>query len=191
VGTRNLTMVQLDNEVKVAQYGQWDGYPTGNGETCVSFIKNSLSLLEDKIKFKSEIRKLRKATPDEIAILEESAENFTIIAPWLSRNICADILRLIFMGSVKYITGHSDEYSFGYNSLFCEWAYLVNMDNETLEIYRGFNKDKLNEDDRFYRDEPDRSGYYGVRLCKTYKFTDLKDYSMKELEENLYGEDDE
>lgn len=31
MGTRNLTCVVLDGEFKVAQYGQWDGYPEGSG----------------------------------------------------------------------------------------------------------------------------------------------------------------
>lgn len=31
MGTRNLTAVYLDGQYKVAQYGQWDGYPEGRG----------------------------------------------------------------------------------------------------------------------------------------------------------------
>ena len=31
MGTRNLTAVYLDGQYKVAQYGQWDGYPEGQG----------------------------------------------------------------------------------------------------------------------------------------------------------------
>ena len=41
MGTRNLTMViDQEGEVKVAQYGQWDGYPSGVGVGIVSFLKN-------------------------------------------------------------------------------------------------------------------------------------------------------
>ena len=29
MGTRHLIAVQLDGEYKIAQYGQWDGYPEG------------------------------------------------------------------------------------------------------------------------------------------------------------------
>lgn len=31
MGTRNLTAVYLDGEYKIAQYGQWDGYPKDKG----------------------------------------------------------------------------------------------------------------------------------------------------------------
>ena len=38
MGTRNLVCVVKGGEYKVAQYGQWDGYPTGQGETIVEFL---------------------------------------------------------------------------------------------------------------------------------------------------------
>lgn len=36
MGTRNLTAVYLDGQYKVAQYGQWDGYPEGQGITALT-----------------------------------------------------------------------------------------------------------------------------------------------------------
>ena len=38
MGTRNLTVVYVDGEYRVAQYGQWDGYPSGQGMTCLKFL---------------------------------------------------------------------------------------------------------------------------------------------------------
>lgn len=40
MGTRNLTIVHKNGEYKVAQYGQWDGYPEGLGVDLLSFLKN-------------------------------------------------------------------------------------------------------------------------------------------------------
>ena len=39
MGTRNLTMVISNGKTKVAQYGQWDGYPDGQGMTALSTLK--------------------------------------------------------------------------------------------------------------------------------------------------------
>lgn len=56
MGTRNLTMViSQEGEKKVAQYGQWDGYPSGVGIGVLNFLKNT-ELFE---KFKTKLSKVR------------------------------------------------------------------------------------------------------------------------------------
>ena len=40
MGTRNKTKVYLDDELRVNQYGQWDGYPTGKGEVVMQFCRS-------------------------------------------------------------------------------------------------------------------------------------------------------
>lgn len=41
MGTRNLTMViNKEGEKKIAQYGQWDGYPSGVGVGVLNFLRN-------------------------------------------------------------------------------------------------------------------------------------------------------
>ena len=44
MGTRNLTAVYLDGQYKVAQYGQWDGYPEGQGITALTFLRDKMDL---------------------------------------------------------------------------------------------------------------------------------------------------
>ena len=48
MGTRNLTIVHKNGEYKVAQYGQWDGYPEGLGATLLNFLKNVNSNGQEK-----------------------------------------------------------------------------------------------------------------------------------------------
>lgn len=43
MGIRNLTMVVLGGETRVAQYCQWDGYPSGQGTTILSFLQNKFN----------------------------------------------------------------------------------------------------------------------------------------------------
>ena len=40
MGTRSKTKVYLDDELRVNQYGQWDGYPTGKGEVVMQFCRS-------------------------------------------------------------------------------------------------------------------------------------------------------
>jgi hypothetical protein len=43
MGTRNLVAVYLDGIHRIAQYGQWDGYPSGQGKTVLSFLRETLA----------------------------------------------------------------------------------------------------------------------------------------------------
>lgn len=38
MGTRHLIEVVVDGQIKVAQYGQWDGYPSGQGVDVLKFL---------------------------------------------------------------------------------------------------------------------------------------------------------
>lgn len=48
-------------------------------------------------------------------------------------------------------------------SLFCEWAYLYNVDTRKLEVYRGFNQNR-DAVPAWQRVKPDCDGYYACRL---------------------------
>lgn len=58
MGTRNLTAVYLDGQYKVAQYGQWDGYPEGQGITVLTFLRDKMDLELFKEAFTSPVRSL-------------------------------------------------------------------------------------------------------------------------------------
>jgi hypothetical protein len=55
-----------------------------------------------------------------------------------------NVLKLYFDGKGKDIftlTDNQDtDLEFLYDALFCEYGYIYNIDNDTLEIYRGFFK---------------------------------------------------
>lgn len=171
MGTRNLTMVQKDNQIKVAQYGQWDGYPSGQGVTILEFCrdKDKIEKLNNKL---NEVKFLDQNEVDKInAKLErDDEETISLFYSFFSRDIGGKILANIInkQGNIGLI----NKFSFGYDSLFCEWAYCVNLDTQKLEVYVGFNEKKLNENDRFYREEVE-NGYYGVKLIKEYDLNNL------------------
>ena len=42
MGTRHITAVVAEGEFVVAQYGQWDGYPTGAGNNIATYPLDEL-----------------------------------------------------------------------------------------------------------------------------------------------------
>ena len=202
MGTRNLIGVILNNEVKLAQYGQWDGYFTGQGSGVVDFILGHLNTPKGLDRFKRRLQKCSWYTPEEIKeiwtkygakgglieyhLANQLGEDY----PALDRDTGSEILNLVYTGK---ITKLQNEWEFGGESLFCEYAYVLDLDNQILEIYVGFNKKPLGPTERF-KDIPfkKREGdiYYQVRLYKKVLFKDLtKDY-MKQISQELSDEDE-
>lgn len=119
MGTRNLTVVIKDGTHKVAQYGQWDGYPSGQGLTCLKFLQGM-----DKQTLMQQLdAKVSWATPEDIA--KKHSYN--------SRDVAAEILQLIYdaESDIKLV----DNVEFGEDRLFCEYTYVVDLDKDIFEVY--------------------------------------------------------
>lgn len=197
MGTRNLTMVRYKNQYKVAQYGQWDGYPEGQGVKVLNFLKTA-----NLNKFKKQLNKTTFNLPkayekkvdkifnkvnnlcrenreyDTNKILHNLTPTEQFIYRCSTRDTCAGILGVIYTApdNIKEIR-LSNELEFAGDSLFCEWAYLVDLDRNVLEVYRGFNTKPLTVEDRFFNlkltPHPSGTTYYPIKLLKTYKFNRL------------------
>ena len=64
-----------------------------------------------------------------------------------------------------------DDTSFLYNSLFCEWAYIINLDKNKFEVYKGMNEKK--PEGRFSEVPKNVNGYYAVSLIEIFPFDKL------------------
>lgn len=180
MGTRNLTLVKIDDTIKVAQYCQWDGYPEGQGQTVLQFLHST-----NIGQFKEKVRLLTEATEEEItaawkatgsngqsATIEQSDKMKQAYPHW-HRDQGADVLQQI-MDSPTPLKMQLDV-EFGFDSLFCEWAYLIDLDANTLEVYRGLNQDEV-EGYWTTLPQPDpRSEYLAVTRIKTYYLAALPD----------------
>ena len=71
-------------------------------------------------------------------------------------------------GKLMFMPDSSD---FINNSLFCEWAYVANLDSNKYEIWKGLQT-KPDPDNR-YGQEVDRMGYYPCQMVKEYDLMDL------------------
>ena len=177
MGTRNLTAVKKGGQYKVAQYGQWDGYPSGQGSTILSFLHT----LKDKANmdlFLAKIDQLTFATDADIEsinqrIKSDNISDWSSVWPELSRDTGGEILSLIMQSEQPLKL--RDEIKFAADSLFCEYAYVVDFDTNTFEIFMGFNEKPLQEGDRFYgmTREGRQNEYHPVRLVKSYQISDL------------------
>lgn len=170
MGTRHLTCVVLDNEYKVAQYGQWDGYPSVQGQTVVNFIATM-----NREKFIKELKDITFVDDDFVLEIWEGiktndpSKKFKLLYPEFHRDTGAGILQLIQDGKVNHLENSID---FAKDSLFCEWCYVVNLDENILEIYKGFNTIKNHPNSRFYGEK--NGNYYPVRLEAIIPFKDCE-----------------
>lgn len=150
MGTRNLTMVISNGKTKVAQYGQWDGYPSGQGATILTFFKKAnLKTFKEKIdtlpKWVTE-KQLTKMWADVGHDTKTSggwvsceiADKFKANNPQLDRDMAAEVLEFIYNADKPVLL--KDDSEFIKDGLFCEWAYIIDLDKNTLEVRGGKGK---------------------------------------------------
>jgi hypothetical protein len=197
MGTRHLTMVVHKEETKIAQYGQWDGYPEGQGVTILTFLRSK----ERVKKLTNKLKDVRFSNDDDQKKMQDfmnklgcpdgwmtqtQADKYHRAYPYLSRDIGGKILELVANSKDKEIV-LQDSTDFAGDSLFCEWAYVVDLDNRKLEVYTGFNKEPLAEDERFAKipKSKDSSEYLGIRCVAKFDLDKLptKAKFIKELKE--------
>ena len=183
MGTRNLTCVVVEGEMKVAQYGRLGGYLSGQGKTIVDFLARMSK--SDLAAFAENVRKCTWIDPKEVErriksvgsedgwmTLDQSAQ-WAAKWPELSRDTGGGILALIAESPREL----QDEHEFAAHSLFCEWAYVVDFDAKVLEIYEGFQK-TAHSKGRFHKldikqGHPGDTQYYPVKLVKKLPFKKL------------------
>ena len=180
MGTRHLIAATLDGDFRLAQYGQWDGYPAGQGLKVLAFLRQV-----DLDRFAQRLQALRWATPEDLAAALRSlgiegewmnlaqSEAWERTFPQWSRDTGADVLTLVYEGRAHAVV---DERDFALDGLFCEWAYLIDLDARALEVYRGFFPDGAAvgrfADQRERRDAGDRS-YDPVSLVASFPLDNL------------------
>jgi hypothetical protein len=138
MGTRNLTVVKnLEGTTKIAQYGQWDGYPEHSGIVALEFLRDKVN--RDNLLV--ELQNVEFIDDQEAeAIYEEFDHDYNdptkydLEYPGLTRNTGIDILKIVAntMKPVKTI----DNSEFAKDTLFCEGIYEVDFStNKFISIY--------------------------------------------------------
>jgi hypothetical protein len=156
MGTRNLTMViNKVGETKIAQYGQWDGYPSCVGLIVLNFLKDEKkknSNLKNKLKKvrfldeekdKKFIESYNKNAPQ----LSNEPDNRTYkqkkwFESYISRDIGGDILFKIISSKDKEIVLINGEDS-AKEGGWVEWSYVINLKDNIFSIYEHIDKEPL------------------------------------------------
>lgn len=189
MGTRNLTVIYKGG-LRVAQYGQWDGYLEDSGLHIVKFLnsfnKDKFFLKLDRFSFidEKQIFELWRqcgAIHPELVSLSTSGR-FKEKHPTLYRDMGCEILDYIQDSDKDSCYFLENSLDFAAKSLFCEYCYVIDFDNNSFEIYKGFNKVPLTIEDRFFQlsDKADPP-YYPVKCIKKYsldKMISVEDFTI-------------
>lgn len=180
MGTRNMTMViNQEGKKKVAQYGQWDGYPSGVGLGVLKFLKNR-ELFE---KLKTNLSKVRFL--DEEGVDKEFIESYNKNAPqwsdevdkrtdeqkhwfntYCSRDLAEEVLTNIANSNDEEII-LLDRESTATGDGWVEYSYVINLQENTLGVYehvdqepiKVFSLDDLPNDEAFVSEIEKAEGY--------------------------------
>ena len=166
MGTRGAVGFRLNGKDYIT-YNHWDSYPSGLGLAVIKDIKKiGLKGMPDLPNYIGNIELVKgnsTPTPEQIKNTEPW-HNLTVSEQSYSDWYClirdAQGTLLPYMtGKLRYMV---DSHDFLFDSLFCEYAYIINLDDLTLEFYRGFNKNP--EAAGRYAFKKGENGYCGVEL---------------------------
>lgn len=144
MGTRGVFGVIIGEQEKIG-YNQYDSYPGGYGVQNLTWLRAVMA--EDRLdeikKLAADCRLVSDDTPPKprdvkalkeftnLGVSEQSTKDWYCLTYSTHGNI-EDMLRC----------GHIHDYaSFALDSLFCEWGYILDLDQEVFEVYEGFQKE--------------------------------------------------
>lgn len=155
MSTRSITGFIHNNQI-FGSYNHLDGYPTGVGIRLQKEVKD---LSWDQIRNGFKI--LKWVDPE---------EHYHRL-----RGDQGSLARRLARGEA------TDDRDFVKDSLFCEYAYLFNLDEATVEILEGFNKSEESQH-HLCVTEPDGQGYYGCSVLWVGTLEEFRQLNMGGLE---------
>lgn len=145
MGTRHIIFVTLNNETKIAQYGQWDGYPSGVGIDLLNILRGiNLHM------FKEQVAKLRFANPSEL----ENIPDEVLLSKHkeLSRDTSSEIIEMVLESenpeSLLLVDASREK-----DNSWIEYCWYINLDDETFSMdnnrFATFNLNDLPTNQQF------------------------------------------
>lgn len=177
------------NKKDKIMYNHMDSYPHGLGNDVLEFIR-SYSLENIKQKALEIVMVNSDTSPNE--------KQIKLCQPWTVGGIGSvdnldwySLLRGVQGNLSAYMNGlpyMKDSQGFLCNSLYCEYAYIINLDTNELEFYSGFNKKCRKTKGRYANKQvygANSDDYWGVVLLMKIKLGDILAASDEEISNML------
>ena len=190
MGTRGLYGFRKGNIDKTT-YNHWDSYYSGLGKAFIKFLKvvtpEELSNFYDRIELKKakseptveEIEICKKAGYYNNKVSDNSEKDWYCLLHNLQSNFKEYKILVDYPKRPVYMI---DNHGFIKDSLFCEYAYIYDIDKEVLEVYLGYQT-KPQVGNR-YGTEVD-NGYYPCALIVEIPYKKVKRYDINFLIEMM------
>jgi len=180
MGPRGAYGFRYNNTDKVT-YNHFDSYFSGLGKNICMFIKETP--IDEMINIFNKIKLVdanKKATPKQIEHVKKIAPEIINLSVGdgsdFKKNSFYNLLREsqgnlnFYKKGLKYMI---DNHNFLSDSLYCEWAYIINLDEKVLEVYCGFNTNPSAEGRYADLCNDDEKKYYGVKLVENISLDEI------------------
>jgi len=177
----------IRNGVEKITYNHSDSYPSGLGVTIMEFVAETP--IERMIEVADEIILVsneKRPTPEQIEKCRK----------WLDEGVSErrpEDWYCLLRGSQGEPKAHLedglrymiDNHTFLESSLFCEWAYLINLDTKRLEVYKGYNKSPDAPGRYAHKRAEDDRKYWGVVLIDEVPIELIQKMKAQDIEDRL------
>lgn len=185
MGTRGAYGFRINGKDKVT-YNHWDSYPDHLGKKILEYVSgtplemmiecaNRIILVDENSHPSSELIHRYKKYAD-IGVSECRYEDWYC----LIRKTQGDLFA--YNNSLSHMIDYQEFLS---DSLFCEWAYIINLDTKNFEAYQGFNKNPKAKGRYAKRKIRGNHNYKGVALIKEIPLADITENTIAGLVQDL------
>lgn len=183
MGTRGTYGFYKNNQDKLT-YNHFDSYPSCLGNNIVEFIRSTpIELLNDIYDQIILVDKDSKPTEEQINECIKwynSRVSTQSIHDWYCLLRKAQGNPEAYKEGLRYMIEAND---FIKDSLWCEWGYIINLDNKTFEVYKGFQKEPNNN--RYAC--KDDNGYYNCKLVGEFPLDNIPENWIELLNIEVEG----
>jgi len=172
MSTRGVFGFRIDGQDKLT-YNHTDSYPEGLGQYIVDYIKQ----IDD---YDIEIEKARKVKlvyDNEYPEAADIERLRKVGFEYIYNDTWGNILRYADIDTILKMEAIIPANDFIYDSLMCEWGYIVNLDDGIFEVYQGFQTKKHDRgrycNGNTYYDFVKDKEYYPCALIKTFDFNKI------------------